>query len=239
MIGSVLRIALLQLARNKGRTALTSLGILIGVAAVIAMVSIGSGATAAVEQDLSGLGQNLLFVTPGQHRGPQSTGARPFSEADAEAIRSQVPGVAGVAPLNQLQVVAAVGEKTWRTGVGGSNQDFLSVLNWKVGEGRFFDEAELLSGAEVCLLGRTPQTELFGARDPLGEKVRLDAFTCTVIGTLQPKGRSTFGQDQDELVVLPLRTYQRRFQGNRDIGTLYISAEAVSRRGVWTPPSAP
>lgn len=224
MIWTTLVLALRQLARNKVRTSLTSLGILIGVAAVIAMVSIGRGATAAVEQDLSSLGENLLFVVPGSRHGPGGGAGRPFTEGDVTAIGEQVRGVAAVAPLNSRSVVATAGEQTWTTAVTGTSGVYLEVMRWQVDQGRTFEEGELLSGADVCLLGRTVQDELFGAQSPLDQSVRLESLTCRVVGTLQPKGQSTFGQDQDDFVLVPLRAFQRRIQGNRDIATIFVSA---------------
>jgi len=224
MIWTTLVIAFRQLARNKVRTALTSLGILIGVAAVIAMVSIGRGATAAVQEDLSSLGDNLLFVVPGRHEGPGAGTGRPFSEADVTAIAEEVPGVAGVAPLGQRGTVATAGEESRTTSVTGTTASYLTVMRWKLDQGRAFDEGELLSGADVCLIGRTVRDSLFGAQDPLDQAIRLESMTCRVVGTLQPKGQSTFGQDQDDFVLVPLRAFQRRIQGNRDIASIFVSA---------------
>ena len=225
MIVNALRIALRQLWRNKTRTALTSLGILIGVAAVIAMVNVGQGATRAVEDDLATLGDNLLFVTPGQRHGPGGSPARPFDFGDLEAIEQDVSGVAAAAASNQGSAVAGFGEQTYRTRVTGVTDSYPEVLKWTLASGRTFDPQESLAGAEVCLLGRTPMVELFGARDPLGQAMRVGNFTCTVIGTLEPKGQNTFGIDQDDLVLMPLRTYQRRVQASRDILSIFVSAD--------------
>ena len=234
MIWTTFVLAVRQLARNKGRTALTSLGILIGVAAVIVMVSVGRGATAAVEEDLSSLGQNLLFVTAGtQGRfGPGAT--RPFVEADVDAVR-ELPVVAAAVAMNQRSVVATAGEESWRTSVTGTNADYLTVLRWEVAEGRSFEPGEELSGADVCLLGETVSTELFGGQVPIEQTVRLDSLSCRVVGTLVPKGQNTFGQDQDDFVIVPLRTFQRRLQGNRDVAAIFASgAEGVDTDRVKT-----
>ena len=216
-------LAFRQLLRNKARSALTSLGILIGVAAVIAMVSISSGATEAVEGALASIGQDVLFVVPGGERGARSGSVKPFAEADVTALREEVPGVIGVAPVSQQSMTATAGDQSHLTQVTGSNADYMAALRWELARGRDISAGEHLSGADVCVLGHTVVEELFGAQDPLGQEVRIDTLTCQVIGTLQPKGENLFGQDQDELLLVPLRGFQRRVQGNRDIGFIFVS----------------
>ncbi|MCO4771497.1 MAG: ABC transporter permease [Deltaproteobacteria bacterium] len=223
--GSALRIALRQLGRNRVRTALTSLGVLIGVAAVIAMVTIGRGATARVEQDLAGLGQNLLFVHAGGGRQGGPSGGPPLNLTDAHSIAEQVQGVAGVAPTSQSAATAAYEDQTHVTGVVGADAGYLDVLTWTIGTGRAFDPAELLAGADVCLLGETARNELFGDGAGIGERILLGPISCVVVGVLESKGQNTFGQDQDDFVILPLETFQRRLSGNRDVGVIYVSAE--------------
>ncbi len=220
LLWTTILLAFRQLLRNKARSALTSLGILIGVAAVIAMVSISKGATMAVEDSLASIGQDVLFVVPGGHRG---TGASPFSEADADAIAEQVPKVLGVAPVAQRRMVAAAGDQTWTTGVTGSTAAYVSALHWDVARGRDIEPGEHMAGADVCVLGDTVVAELFGAQDPLGQEVRLDTLSCRVVGTLAPKGENLFGQDQDDLVLVSLRAFQRRVQGNRDVAMMFVA----------------
>jgi putative ABC transport system permease protein len=220
---TTLGLGIRQLMRNKTRTALTALGVMIGVAAVIAMVSIGRGATLAVNQDLEAIGQNLLFVVPGTE-GPGRGGARPFDQADVDAIVEEIPEVDFAAPVAGRGAVASWGGETWRTQLTGSTRDYIDALKWKVAEGRAFDEGEALAGADVCVLGQTVVEELFGDADPIDATVRAEDFTCRVVGTLQPKGQNTFGQDQDDFMLIPLRTFQRRIQGNRDVGTIFVSA---------------
>jgi putative ABC transport system permease protein len=236
VIGNALAIAFRQLARNKVRSALTSLGILIGVAAVIAMLSIGFGAQQAIEEDLASFGNNLLFVMPGSQRGPGATAsARPFQEADVEAIRRLAPRVAVVAPFAQRGVIAVAGDAVWRTTVQGSSNALLAATNGTVATGRSFDPGEEAAGAEVCLVGATVAGNLFGAQDPLDRTIRIESITCRVIGTLVPKGENTFGVDQDDFVLVPLRTLQRRLIGNRDIGAIFVSAApAVDTRTLKT-----
>ena len=227
MILNALTIALRQLVRNKTRTALTSLGILIGVAAVIVMVAIGEGATRSVEDDLASLGQNLLFVVPGSPgaRGPSASAARPFTEADVEAISSQIQSLEAVAPSSSRGVIAEAGERSWTTTVIGTDLAYLAALQWEIDRGREFTEGELMAGADVCLLGDTVAEELFGSGDPLDQVVLLGTVSCRVVGVTVPKGQNTFGQDQDDFIIMPLRGFQRRILGSRDISVLYLWAE--------------
>ncbi len=220
LLWTTILLAFRQLLRNKARSALTSLGILIGVAAVIAMVSISTGATMAVENSLASLGQDVLFVVPGGHRG---TGASPFSEADADAIAEQVPKVLGIAPVAQRRMVAAAGDQTWTTTVTGSTAAYVPALHWTIDHGRDIEPGEHMAGADACVLGDTVVEELFGAQDPLGQELRLDTLSCRVVGTLAPKGENLFGQDQDDLVLVSLRAFQRRVQGNRDVAMMFVA----------------
>jgi len=216
-------LAFRQLLRNKARSALTSLGILIGVAAVIAMVNISSGATAAVENALASIGQDVLFVVPGGDRGPHAGTVKPFADADVTALRRDLDGVVGVAPVSQRSMTATAGEQSHLTQVTGSNADYIAALRWELALGRDITDGEHLSGADVCVLGHTVVEELFGAQDPLGQEVRVDKLSCQVIGTLRPKGENMFGQDQDDLLLVPLRGFQRRIQGSRDISLIFVS----------------
>jgi putative ABC transport system permease protein len=215
-----------QMRRNPLRSALTTLGILIGVAAVIAMIALGRGAAARVGKDLAGLGQNLLFVIPGTPgHGPGGPGgARPFDVADAVAIEREVRGLAGVAPLVSRGVVAVYGGATWQTTISGSSGDYATVLKWQIATGRSFSEAELRVGAPVCLLGDTVRRELFGAVDPLGATIRVSNVSLRVVGVFVPKGSSSFGQDQDDFILVPLATHQRRITGSREVAAIFLSA---------------
>ena len=224
---NALQQTLRQTRRNPMRSTLTTLGVLIGVAAVIAMIALGRGAAARVAGDLSGLGQNLLFVVPGTpgQRGPGAgAAARPFDPGDADAIRREVPGLAGVAPTVTLGTTAVYGGASWRTTVTGSTGDYFTVLSWRIARGRGFGEAELRVGAPVCVLGDTVRRELFGAVDPIGATVRVGNVALRVIGTLAPKGSSSFGQDQDDFILVPLATHQRRLSGTRDVSFIFVSA---------------
>ena len=224
---NAVRMAVLELARNITRTALTSLGILIGVAAVIAMVGLGQGATSSIQGDLASLGVNMLMIDSGTGSGPGAhTPAPPLSMADADAIAEQVPHVAAVAPTMNAAAIAVVGDQDWSTSVVGTNAQWLDVMGRELAVGRAFTEGEERSGAAVCIVGQTITEELLGDSDPLGAKIRLGKVTCEVIGVLGAEGQNTFGMDQDDLVIMPIRVVQRRLAGSTDVGTIFVSADA-------------
>ncbi|HEX7127355.1 MAG TPA: ABC transporter permease [Thermodesulfobacteriota bacterium] len=231
MLWSAIMLALRAIRRSAMRSFLTVLGIVIGVAAVIVMVTLGSGATVRVTEQVASLGSNLLMVTPGQRRGPgQSSGAAPFRVADAEAIARDVPGVAAVAPAASRSATAIYANENWSTLVTGSTEQYFTVRNWTLEEGRSFTPGEARTGASVCVLGATVRARLFGAENPVGSRVRVGTLSCEVIGLLEAKGQSTMGTDQDDLVVVPLRTFQRRIAGNEDVNIIQVSV----REGVST-----
>jgi putative ABC transport system permease protein len=219
-------LALRAIRRNALRSSLTILGIVIGVAAVISMVTVGSGATEKVTADISGLGSNMLHVRPGQGmRGPG--GARTNSDAfvieDGVAIKNNVAGLNAVAPTSQVSRQAIAGSANWATSVTGTTNDYFSARNWDLEEGRMFSDGELQAGAAVCILGATVQKELFGKNAPLGQSLRLGKISFKVIGTLKKKGQSSFGRDQDDTAIVPLLTLQRRMAGNTDVDTIIVS----------------
>jgi putative ABC transport system permease protein len=233
MFGNAIILALREIRRNVLRSTLTILGIVIGVGAVITMVTIGEGATAQVQADIQKLGSNLLQVFRGQGfggGGGARSSAPPFSMDDVEAIKNEIGGVRTVAPTIGTGAQAIYGNSNWSTQVQGTDDQYISVRDWPLASGRNFSESELRAGAAVCILGSTVQRELFGGEDPLGANVRLGKLSCQVIATLSSKGQSGFGQDQDDLVVLPLRTVQRRIVGNADVNSIMVSA----RDGVAT-----
>ena len=227
MIGNTLLLAIREIRRNLLRSFLTILGIVIGVSAVITMVTLGRGATQAVQAQIASLGTNLLQVRPGQRLGPGSggSGAPAFREADLDAIATQVAGVAAVAPEARSSVTVVAGARNWSTSVIGTTNTWLRTGNWTLAAGRAFEDGELRAGSAVCLVGATLQRELFGGADPLGQTLRIRQFSCTVIGLLAPKGQAAMGMDQDDTVVVPLRTLQRRVTGNVNIGTLLVSLD--------------
>jgi putative ABC transport system permease protein len=236
MIRQTIILALRAIRRNVLRSSLTILGIVIGVASVITMVTLGDGATAQVTADISRLGSNMLQVRPGQgFRGPGGTrsSADMFELDDAEAIGREIFGLEAVAPTASRSQQAIYGNKNWSTSVMGATNDYLTVRDWDLESGHQFTEGELRSGRTVCILGSTVRKELFGNQDPLGASIRLQRLTCQVIGVLKSKGQTGFGQDQDDLVMIPLRTLQRRIAGSTDVSAIYVSAqEGISTTSV-------
>jgi len=226
MIWAMVRLALHAIRRNVLRSSLTVLGIVIGVAAVIAMVTIGAGATAKVSADLANLGMNILMVRPGQGQmgpgGARSTAA-PFDLEDARALLREVPGLSAVAPTSSQPAQAISGASNWSTTVTGSTVSFLSVRKWTLETGRAFTDSEERAGKAVCIIGATVRRELFGSLDPVGERMRVGKVTCGVIGVFASKGQSTFGSDQDDFVLVPLRWFQRRVAGTTDVGAIFAS----------------
>ncbi|MBN2467672.1 MAG: ABC transporter permease [Deltaproteobacteria bacterium] len=227
MIWETILLALRDIRRNALRSSLTILGIVMGVAAVITMVTLGNGATVQVAADISRLGSNLLQVRPGQGiRGPggiRST-AELFDVHDAEAISREISGLEAVAPVTSRTTQAIYGNKNWSTAIVGSTNAYFQVRDWDLQTGRIFTESELRSGKAVCLLGSTVRKELFDDQDPEGETIRLEKLSCKVIGVLASKGQSGFGSDQDDFVLVPLRLVQRRVAGNTDVTAIYVSA---------------
>jgi putative ABC transport system permease protein len=226
MLWSTLLLALREIRRNVLRSFLTMLGIVIGVAAVITMVTLGKGATQAIADQVSSLGSNLLIVRPGQRLGPGATSAAPpFKMADVVAIKDQVPLVRGIAPTVARGMTIVAGARNWSTTVTGSSNAWFSTGSWQLAAGREFSEAEERGGQAVCVIGETVRRELFGGQDPLGLSIRVKGFSCEVIGLLVSKGQSAFGSDQDDTVVMPLKTAQRRITGSQDISALRISVQ--------------
>jgi len=232
MLGNALLLALREIRRNLMRSALTMLGIVIGVASVIVMVNLGKGATSQVTEEIASLGSNLLMVRTGQRLGfGQRSEAEPFDIDDAEAIGREIGGIAAVAPGASQPMTAIYGNRNWSTTVTGSDNQYFPVGNWRLAQGREFSNSELRAGAAVCILGAAVRKELFGSQDPLGEKLRLNRLSCQVIGLLEAKGQSAGGRDQDDLVVIPLRTFWRRVAGNQDVQMVYVSAREGAATG--------
>ncbi|WP_455383802.1 ABC transporter permease [Acidihalobacter prosperus] len=223
MLWNTLLLALRAIRRNMLRAFLTILGIVIGVAAVITMVTLGNGATRSVSEQISSMGSNLVILMPGQRFGPGSEGAPNFKSADVEAIRNQIASAKLVAPVVSKAATAVYQANNWSTSVVGSNQDYFQAGNWTLAAGRVFTEAEERMGKAVCVIGATVRDKLFGQQNPIGADIRIKQFSCEVIGLLKAKGQSAFGSDQDDTVVMPLRTVQRRLAGSTDITRLMVS----------------
>ncbi|MEW6379258.1 MAG: ABC transporter permease [bacterium] len=228
MVWDTIFLALREIRRNVLRSSLTILGIVIGVAAVITMVTLGKGATLQVTSDIAKLGSNMLQVRPGQgFRGPGGTRstAPPFDLKDVEAVAHTISGLVAVAPTASQNLQAIFGNENWSTSITGTDNAYLQVRNWPLKAGRKFTDTELSGGKAVCILGTTVCKELFGSQDPLGAMVRLKKLSCKVIGVLESKGQSSFGMDQDDVVLVPLRTFHRRIAGNQEISAIFLSVK--------------
>ena len=211
------RVAIGALKTNALRSFLAMLGVIIGVASVIVMVSVASGASQAIEQRIRALGTNLLIISPGSftsggRRAGEGT-AQALSEGDLQLIRTKVPGVAAVAGVVSGQAPVVAGAANWTTSIDGVNEDFLEVRDWALAEGRNFTEAEMRSAAKVVILGATVARELYGAAPVIGEQLRIKNVPFTVIGLLTIKGQSGWGSDQDDTALVPISTARRRLFG--------------------------
>jgi putative ABC transport system permease protein len=227
MLGPTLVLALREIRRHALRSFLTVLGIVIGVAAVVTMVTLGNGATAAVREQISGLGVNILQIRPGQGFGRGGGGPAPpnFDMDDVAAIRDQVAGVVVVAPLAQASGTAVRNAANWSTTVNGTTSAYFTAQQWETASGRTFTAAEEQAGKAVCVIGSTVQRNLFRAEDPLGQRFRLGNLSCEVIGTLVTRGQGGFGNDQDDVVLMPIKTVQRRMTGNRNVRQIMVKVD--------------
>lgn len=226
MLFNILMLALRQIRRSLLRSFLTILGIVIGVSAVITMVSLGNGATQAVSDQISSLGSNLLILRPGQRLGPgrDLAGSAAFKLADAEAIRQQVSNLAAVAPVEGAAVTVVYMSQNWNTTITGTTTDYLATNNWTIAEGRMFSESEEHAGTAACVIGETVRKNLFGGQSPIGSQICVKQFACEVVGLLASKGQSSMGSDQDDTILLPVKAVQRRLKGSQDVHTIMISA---------------
>ncbi|APW43746.1 ABC transporter permease [Rhodoferax saidenbachensis] len=223
MLLNTLWLALRSIRRNLLRSFLTILGIVIGVSAVITMVTLGNGATLAVQNQIAGLGTNLLQIRPGQRMGPGVGGAPAFKDTDADAIAGQIGGIAAVAPEARSSATLVANGRNWSSNVVGSTNAWLTTGNWTLASGREFSDAELQAGAAVCMIGETVRRELYGSRSALGEQLRVKQISCEIVAVLASKGQGSFGNDQDDVVLVPMKTLQRRITGNNRVNTLLVS----------------
>jgi putative ABC transport system permease protein len=225
MIWNSLVIALKQMERNVMRSFLTVLGVVIGVSAVITMVSLGNGATKAVSDQIASLGSNLLIVMPGQRFGASRAGASApsFKISDADAIRSQISGLKAVAPAASDSVTVVSEGKNWTTTITGTTDDYFTAGSWHLSSGRTFTETEERAGKAVCIAGETVRRNLFGTQNSIGSEIRVKNFSCQIVGLLTSKGQASMGRDQDDTVVMPFETFQRRLAGTQDVGTVMVS----------------
>ncbi|TPW33056.1 FtsX-like permease family protein [Martelella alba] len=231
MFLETLRLALRAIRRNLLRSFLTVLGVVIGVAAVIAMVTIGNGTTAQVRAELTKLGTNVLYVRPGQQEpGGPAASAKGFTERDVAAIRDQIRGLRAVAPYNVTTDTVVAGGANRRTAIIGTTNDYLSTQDWTITSGRDFNAAENSGAATACIIGETVRSALFGAADPVGDSLRVGNVACNIVGVLAAKGDSGMGNDRDDVVLMPIGVFQRRIGGAAYIDNIILSA----RDGVST-----
>ena len=214
---AALRSALKALAANALRSLLTMLGIIIGVAAVITMVAVGNGATQRVQEQMKGLGSNIMLVLPG---GVSTAGVRlgaqtrqRLTEEDAQAIAVEIAQVQVAAPTSRTSGQVVFGNANWGTSIIGVTNDYLEARDWPLASGRLFDAAELSGSAKVAIIGATVARELFGDSDPVDQMVRLRGIPMTVIAVLSPKGQNSMGQDQDDVIMVPIATLRNRIWG--------------------------
>jgi putative ABC transport system permease protein len=224
MIWNTLLLAFRALQRNPLRSGLTMLGIVIGVAAVITIVTLGNGASVRVQSNVSSLGDRLLFVNPNTDNNALRSGSiRAFTARDVEAIGREVAGVDAVSPTAGSGVTAVYGSNHWRVNVTGITRQYFAVQNATLIRGSEFSDAQYQSGRLVCILGKTTREELFGSADPVGSTIRLGITSCLVVGELESKGQSGFGNDQDNVILAPLRAVQSRLVGNENISSVGVS----------------
>ena len=233
--GELLRVAVRALARNKMRSVLTMLGIIIGVGAVICSVAVGEGASNQVQEQIRSIGDNMIWIEAGgRNVNGLRTGARgtkSLTLGDAKAIVQQVPLVFNVSPHVDTGVQVIYGNQNWFTQVRGVSPEYLAVRRWKVANGSLFFQGDMDYAANVCLLGQTIVDALFGTEDPLGKTIRVKSLPCKVIGVLATKGQSAFGQDQDDVLIMPFTTVQRKIKGIDwldDIMCSAASGEAIA-----------
>jgi putative ABC transport system permease protein len=234
----IIRVAFRALVRNKMRAALTMLGIIIGVSAVIAMVSIGQGAQASVQAQIEGMGTNLLFVSAGAQNvggvrsGAGDGGTNTLTVADLEAIRREVPSVSMVTPTVNARSQLVVGNQNWSTTVQGVSEQFPEVRKWAAGGGAFFTDADVRTAARVIVLGQTVADNLFPGQDPSGQTVRVMNLPFKVVGVMARKGQDPQGRDQDDTAFAPYTAVQKKLLGNTRVQVAYVSA--VSQDATYT-----
>jgi putative ABC transport system permease protein len=226
------RTALRALLKNKLRSVLAMVGIIIAVAAVVAVVAIGQGAKQQVADSMASLGSNLLIVLPGSISSKGvATGSgatQNLTRADGESIAKEIPEVATVAPVNRSIGQVIYGDSNWNTTIQGTTAAFLEIKSWPMAQGDMFGREEDAAGAKVCVLGKTVADKLFGDDSPIGQQIRVKHVPCKVIGVLAAKGQGSWGQDQDDLVLMPWTTLVHRINGSLadTVQQLMVSARA-------------
>jgi len=230
---TLLKVAAESIARNKMRSLLTMLGIVIGVAAVIVMVAIGNGASIQIESAIKGMGTNVIMIMPTSttHAGA-SLGAATYNKltvADAMKIKREATLVAAISPVVVTESQVIGGESNWKTRINGVSTDFFKIRNWDTSSGEIFTDADVQSGRKVALLGATVARKLFADGDPIGAHIQIGRVPFTVIGVLRARGGGGGGGDEDDVVVMPYTTAQTRLKGDVDIGHMFASAFSASQ----------
>src|SRR5580700_3814417 len=230
-VSSIIRLALRALGRNKSRTFLTMLGITIGIAAVICTVALGDGSSHLIEAQLDNLGDNMIWVAAGGRNlsgvRTGTGGTKSLREDDADAILKEVPEVKRVSPNSSGHAQIVYQNRNWNTLFRGNTPDFLAVRAWGIASGRAFTDKEVDSLANVCLVGQTVAQQLFDDESPLEKTIRVNALPCRVIGVLDAKGVSPYGWDQDDFILMPLRTAQHKIKGVDWLDDIFISANST------------
>ena len=232
----ILKISLKALNRNKVRSALTMLGIIIGVSAVIAMVSLGEGARRQIQEEIASLGDSTVWVRAGSRR---SWGVRSASgtmntlkAADFDAMLNECPAVKAVSPSARSMAQVVFGNQNWNTRIEGYNELYPDMRNWTIAQGSFFDDSQVKAAARVAVLGNTVWQELFAGSDPVGQTIRVKNLSFQVIGTFKAKGYNSWGRDQDDVIIVPYTTVQKKFLG----GALHVESglvQAVNSRATY------
>ncbi len=232
-IFATIKVALRAIMRNKLRSLLTVVGVVIGVCAVITMVNIGSGAQVAIEKAISGLGTNMIIIFPGSMtKGGMRTGfgsVTTLVDSDAQAIRDECPTVQLVSPVVSTAAQVVFQNQNWGTSIMGTSPDFQRIKNWPLARGDFFTMQDVRAASKVCVLGKTVAEKLFGIQNPVGQIIRVKKIPFRVIGLLTEKGQTTFGQDQDDTVVVPYTTAQKRLMGITYLTMIMASAVSNER----------
>src|SRR5215475_5051984 len=231
---AILKVAVRALNRNKLRTTLTMLGSIIGVVAVIALVSIGQGAQAMVQDQIDGMGTNMMFIMPGNVTfGGASLGAgaaNSLTEDDVQAMVKEIPTIAAASPVVRASGQLVFGNENWFVQIQGTNEKFPEIRNWKVDRGEFFTDADVRTAERVIVLGKTVSDKLFPGTDPIGKIIRVRSLPFRVVGVLAAKGQSLVGQDQDDTAVIPYTTAQRKLLGQQIPSINQAMVSAVSQQ---------
>ncbi|MFA6034230.1 MAG: ABC transporter permease [Myxococcota bacterium] len=224
---SLIKVAIRSILRNRMRSLLTMLGIIIGVGAVIALLAVGRGAQAAIEGQIASLGTNLLVITPGSGKsGGVNLGAGSLAAlklADVETLKRELKSIENISPIIRVQAQAVARENNWNTSIAGVSHTYLTIRDWKLERGYFFDERDLKQRGKVAVIGKTVAKKLFGQSDPQGEQIRIRNVPFLVIGVLVEKGQGMGGSDQDDVILTPATTAMFRLGDGKTVNEIMLS----------------